>query len=460
MGTVGLSFGSPTSGQGFDVTQTVNQIVSNLQAVETPWKNQLAQFQAQDTVYTSLGSDLSALTTALQSLTDFQGVLAGKQGSSSNTNILQLTSASNSAVAGSHTITVSNLASTASYSSSVVANASDLISGSMTFTVGGTPTNVTIPDGGETLADLASQINSASLGVTANVITEPGGALLSIVSNTSGSAGNFSLSGSLSDTSNSNAAVNVAQSQPGVDAALTIDGVSILSGSNTVTNAIPGVTFQLLSASSGSPVQVEITNDNSSVESAVNTFVQSYNKIIQDMNTQEGKDASGNPEPLYGNPNLSTIQSQLQAALTFLQSSGSGSINSITQLGIDANNDGTLVFDSSKLDALLNTNYQDVVNFLQPSASYTSFGAQFMNTLNNLGTGSQGVITLALQSNQTNEQSLNTDIANEDTLISSQKTQLTNELNQANFTLTEIPQQLDYVNELYSSFSGYNVKSE
>ena len=41
MGTVGLSFGSPTSGTGFNVSTTVAEIVSNLQNVETPWKTQL-----------------------------------------------------------------------------------------------------------------------------------------------------------------------------------------------------------------------------------------------------------------------------------------------------------------------------------------------------------------------------------------------------------------------------------
>jgi len=556
MGAVGISFGSPTSGQGFDVTQTVNEIVTNMQAVETPWKNQLTQLQAQDAAYTAIGTDLSALTTDLQSLTDFQGVLAQKQGSSSDTNILQLTSASNSAIAGSHTITVNSLASTASFSSDVIANASDLLSGTLTFTVGGTPTIVTIPGGGETLAQLSSQLNSAGLGVTTNVITEPGGSLLSIVSNTSGSAGNFTLSSSLTDTSNSNAAVNFSQGQTGADASLKIDGVNITSASNTVTNAIPGVTFQLLSASAGTQVQVEITNNNAAVETAVNSFVTDYNKVISDINTQEGKDASGNPEPLYGNPNLSMIQSQLQSALTFmtsggitatagtgspaswvlnapsandtytvaagafgtgsggtgssaaittpstlaqiaaslnvagtgysasldpsgtiltvvaaasspatlaatapvLASAGGGSVNSITQLGISANNDGTLNFDSSALDSLLNTNYQDVVNFLQPGNGFTSFGANFTAALDNLGNaGPNGVVFLALQSDQANETSLNTDIANENATIATKQQQLTNELNQANYILTEIPQQLNYVNELYSSFTGYNV---
>ena len=114
MGTVGFSFGSPTSGQGFDVTTTVASIVANLQRRDA-MEDQLTSLQSQDTALTSIGTDLSTLSTAAQSLTDFEGVLAGKQGSSSNTDVLALTSAGTTAVAGSHTVTVNNLASTASY---------------------------------------------------------------------------------------------------------------------------------------------------------------------------------------------------------------------------------------------------------------------------------------------------------------------------------------------------------
>jgi flagellar hook-associated protein 2 len=56
MGTVGLNFGSPTSGAGFDVSSTVNTIVSNLRNVEAPWKNQLTALQSQDTAISNLGS--------------------------------------------------------------------------------------------------------------------------------------------------------------------------------------------------------------------------------------------------------------------------------------------------------------------------------------------------------------------------------------------------------------------
>ena len=85
MGTVGLSFGSPTSGAGFNVSSTVAEIVGNLQNVETPWKNQLTALESQDTAISSLGTLFSNLSNDMSSLTDFQGILAQKEGSSSDT---------------------------------------------------------------------------------------------------------------------------------------------------------------------------------------------------------------------------------------------------------------------------------------------------------------------------------------------------------------------------------------
>ena len=97
MSTVGISFGSPTSGQGFDVSSTVSQIIANLQAVETPWNTQLTALQSQDTALTSIGTDLSTLSSALEPLTGFSGVLSQKEGSSSDTDVLSLTSAASDA---------------------------------------------------------------------------------------------------------------------------------------------------------------------------------------------------------------------------------------------------------------------------------------------------------------------------------------------------------------------------
>jgi flagellar hook-associated protein 2 len=58
-------------------------------------------------------------------------------------------------------------------------------------------------------------------------------------------------------------------------------------------------------------VQVVIGNDNAGVESTVNQMVTDYNSLISAVNAQEGKDSSGNPEPLFGSPTLSLLQQQL-----------------------------------------------------------------------------------------------------------------------------------------------------
>ena len=448
MGTVGINFGSATSGQGFDVASTVTQIQASEQAIETPWKTQLTALQAQDTVLSTLGTDLGTLTTSLQALTDFDGVFSEKQGSSSKTDLLTLSSASLSASAGSHTIIVNSLAQTSSEASSAVTDPNDTLSG--TLTIQGHNFNVDSADNDTTLASLASAINSAGIGVNANVITDSNGSRLSLVSGTSGAAGELAVSGSLAGASAG--AITFSSSQDGQDASLKVDGVTITSSSNTVSNVIPGVTFQLLGSSPGTQIQVEITNDNTDIETAVGKFVSAYNAVINDINGQEKNDSSGNAEPLFGNPTLALIQGQISGAL--FSGAASGTISNITQLGIGLNNDGTLTLNTDTLDSALNSNFSDVTGFLQNSSS---FGQTMAASLNNLGTQApNGAVFLAQQQNTAQEAALNGSITNEDGILATQKIQLTNELNTANEILQSIPSQLNQVNELYSAITGFN----
>ena len=416
MGTVGLNFGSPTSGTGFDVSATVSAIVSNLQKVETPWKTQLATLQSQDTAISNLGSVLSSLSTDVGKLTDFTGILAQKTGSSSDTSILQLTAATSAASAGSHTVVVNSLATTSSGYLSEVGSASDTITGSIWLGVGaGSLHQVAVPPGGN-LSSLASAINAAGLGISASVLTDSSGSRLSLVSRSSGADSNIVIGASdqsfrrrrngawlfriggqrrivfqgragghgrrrryahrlisiqvgggksqtialgssggtiqdLADAINNTAGIGVSASVSsdgktlslqsatpgsagtiavrskivdtgatslgftstvsGADASLNVDGVNLTSASNIVSNLIPGVTFQLLSPtgvdSGGNavPVQVVIGNDNTDVESTINTMVNDYNALIAAVNAQEGNDSSGKSLPLSGSPTLS-----------------------------------------------------------------------------------------------------------------------------------------------------------
>jgi flagellar hook-associated protein 2 len=448
MGTVGLSFGSPTSGAGFNVSSTVAEIVGNLQNVETPWKTQLASLESQDTAISSLGTLFSNLSNDLSSLTEFNGIIAQKTGSSSDTNVLTLTAANASAAAGTHVVTVTSLAQTSSGYLAPIANANATLSGSITLAVGsGTAQTITLNSTDNTLAGLAGAINASGAGITASVLTDSTGSRLSLVSGTSGAQGNLTISansivaanaplnysgsagtstqnstGTLTSITNAsdtltgsmsiqvgngtveNLVIGAAPGSPaantiytgadvntlsgvaaaigaagigvsasvvtnsdgssslsllsgtagpagtltvassivdtsdslgftstvnGTDAQLTVDGVNLTSSSNTVANLIPGITFQLLAPSASEngggmeQIQVVIGNDNTGVESAVNQMVSDYNSLISAINTQEGNDSSGTPEPLFGSPTLSLLQQQLMSGLTATNPNGS-----------------------------------------------------------------------------------------------------------------------------------------
>lgn len=478
MGTVGLNFGSATSGAGFDVTSTVNEIVTNLQAVETPWKTRLTALQSKDTALSSLGTQISTLSTDLQSLTDFSGTMAYKTGSSSDTSVLTLSSASASAVAGTHTIVVKNLAQTSSAASDAVGS-SDVLTGGITFKIGsGDWKTVNVGDASTaaTLSGLSAAINNANLGVTASVLTNAGGTQrLSLVSQTNGSAGAITIANATnnpgspttladSTTADTNTGLGLATIQDGIDATMTVDGVTITSASNTVANAIPGVTFQLLStgttSSSETPatVQVVIANDTSSIESAINTFVNDFNTIVKSINTQEGKDSSGNPEPLYASSVLAQLQQSLLSAVS--TSFSSNTINSLISLGITANSsaDGTISLNADTLSSALDNNFSQVVSLFQDTGS---FGSSFTSALESLGTDTTrgGLIGLALSEDSSQETMLNDNVSKQELQITAQKATLTTELNTANQILQAIPSLLNQVNEMYSAITGYSKNS-
>jgi flagellar hook-associated protein 2 len=453
MGSVGLSFGTPTSGQGFDVASTVAQIVTNLQGAETPYKTQLTALQAQDTAISSLGSLLSTLYGDMQGLTDPAGILASKQGSSSDTNSLALTTATSQAVAGSHSITVTKLAQNAtSYSAAIPAT--DTLAGSITLQVGSQPaTTIAVNSQNPTLSGLAAAINQAGAGINASVISDSSGARLSLVSTTSGAAGAITVGSTQLQDASSGSFLSFTPGQQGQDAQLVVDGIPLSSSSNSVSNVIPGVTFQLLNITS-SPAQVQIANDTGSATTAISTFVKDYNAVVSALNAQEGKDSSGNAEPLFGNPLIASIQQQLSSALTKQQAAG---MRSIGDLGLQVNGDGTLTINNDTLTQALTNQFTGVQSFFQGAGS---FGVNMMTAANSSGSSAPlGTLKQAAQSNARIESSLNDSVATMDASIATQKTQLTAQLNAANQTLQLIPLQVNEINQLYSAITGYNTKA-
>lgn len=404
MGAVGLSFGSPTSGQGFDVSSTVSTIVANLQNVETPWKTQLTALGNQDTAISNLGTLLSNLSNDMSSLTDATGVLAEKTGSSSNTDVLELTAASTTATAGTHSVTVNSLAQTSSGYLDEITNASDTLSGSISITVGsGTEQTIKLDSSDNTLSGLASAINAAGIGVTASVLTDSSGSRLSLVSGTSGAAGSLTVSSSIADGST---ALNYNSAVDGKDGSVTVDGVNLTVSSNTVTDLIPGVTMQLL-ATSTSPVQVVIGNYNSGVESTLEQFVTDYNSLVSAINTQEGTDSSGNAEPLFGSPTLTMLQQDILGGINaqnpngYLDSVASDSTTTLSgtlTLQVGSNTATTITMDEVS-SAEGGTTLSDLENYINSqslgvTAGIVTSGGESTLTLTSQTAGSSGKLAV------------------------------------------------------------------
>jgi flagellar hook-associated protein 2 len=281
-------------------------------------------------------------------------LVSGTPGASGNISVSGNTIVATSSTALSYTGTAGSGSTASTGSLAALAGTTDTVSGSLSIKVGsGTAQTIVVgsaPSSGaaantiytgsasgyNTLTGLENAIvsNSTNLGFTASIVTSSSGAQsLSITSNTAGSAGSLSVTSNILD--NTTLGYNTAVT--GKDAKLTVDGVAMTSASNTVANLIPGVTFQLLAPSteesdnSLEQVQVVIANNNAGVESTVTQMVSDYNSLISAVNTQEGNDSSGNPEPLFGSPTLSLLQQQLLSGLNLQNPNGNlTSISSTT----------------------------------------------------------------------------------------------------------------------------------
>ena len=231
MGTVGLNFGSPTSGTGFDVKRPCPPSFricrrwkrrgrTNCQVSVSGYR----YFQPRHPVIKSF-RDVSKLT-------DFSGILAQKTGASSDTNVLQLTTATAKATAGTHRVIVNSLATTSSGYLTEVASASDTLTGSISVGVERNAPSVS-PSGG-TLASLASAINSSGTGILASVLTDPRGSRLRLFGHLGGDGDIVISANSLADAINAGASLSFTSTVSGVDASLTVDGVDLTSASNPV----------------------------------------------------------------------------------------------------------------------------------------------------------------------------------------------------------------------------------
>ena len=450
LSALGSSLGT---GQGIDVTSTVNQLIANLRGPEQVWQTQQQILAGQSSALTQLNTETTALSTAVSNLSDAGGALSARAVSSSQPGLLTAT-ASNATPVGTHVVVVNNLATSSSYYSGAVASSTTpLAAGSFTIQVGSQPaTTITIDDTNNTLDGLAAAITNANVGVTASVVNDTNGARLAIVSNTSGAASDLTIN-------NVDSGLTFTKGGTGTDASLTVDGVPISSAGNTVTDTVAGLTLNLVGQDPNTQVQVSVSPDTTKVTQAVTDFVTAYNTAIQDLTSQFTFNTSTNTSgPLAGDSGARLLQNELLNAATY---TGTGNaFNTLAELGISLNNDGTLTVDNAALSNAVNSNLAAVQNFFHP-ATGTGFADALQSQLNVLTDPTEGAFSVELQgfTNQTKGFQDQIDqyeiyIANEQTLLTAQYTQVDLALRQLPTLQQQISSELNFTGNSSSSNNG------
>jgi flagellar hook-associated protein 2 len=453
------------NGNGIDVKSVVNSILNEQTGPLTSWRNEQTDLSTQAGILSGLNNNLTSLAAAVLSLADPHGPLASQSAASSNSDILTAT-AQNAAVAGTHQIVVSTLATTGTLYTNPLTDANTSLlpggvgTGDIKLQVGGvdgTTHDIPITAGSnDTLSKLAAYINDQKWGVSASVVSDAGGARLALFSQATGTPGALAISSN--DTSLVfNAPVG------GTNASLTIDGVPISSSSNRVTGAITGVTLNLAGASPATTVQLVVGPDANAATNAINNFVDAYNSVVGIINTQFSVNPATNSQgPLGSDSTLRALQSRLLNDVTYSISGNSGLVN-LAALGIDLNNDGTLSVNQVGTDThpslhnVLAQNPGAVQSFFA-NDSGNGFANSFNNDLFSLTDVTDGILNLDIAGNKTHQKALEKQINNLQDRLGAQKQTLTALYSRVNATLESYPSLLFTVTSILGALNGnFNV---
>ena len=353
-------------GSGIDVNGLVQQLVA---AEGQPATQRLdrreANIQADLSAFGSLKSALSRFQTAVKALQSQDNFL--KQTATSSNDELFTVTANKNAVAGSYSVEVQKLAQAAKVRTDSFQTMEKIGTGSLNISLGADSFNLTITEYNNTLTGIRDAINNSSdnPGVRASIINVDGGSRLILTSDELGAANNISLTA----TDNNGADAfdlarlnNITTIDTAQDAVILVDGQQISRDSNSFSDVIDGVTFNLVKAEEGTVETLTITQDEAAVRGRVESFVAAYNTLNNTINQLSSFNAdTGAAGVLLGDSSLRGVQTQLRQALT--DAVQGVDISTLAELGVTTNQDnGNLQIDTDRLNNALNSNFASVAN--------------------------------------------------------------------------------------------------
>lgn len=348
------------------------------------------------------------------------------------------TATSTSGSPGSYNISVAQLSQvqktiTTGFSSNTAA-----VLGTGTIAINGTTINVTAEN--NSLAGIAQAVNAATntTGVKASIIndgtsTNP----YHLVFTGKDSSTSFTLTSNLVDGSSQPISLGQTTVQEAQKAVAYIDGIAVISDTNTISSAISGVSLTLNSVDTqtdaGTPEvgknfwewadpptfaskKMEITADTGALKEKVTSFVSAYNDAMEWILSgyEEFGGTSTVPEVeegsseeailgsvLRGDATINSVKRQLQNVLTSAIDN-SGGFKILSEIGITTNLDGTLTQNNTKLDKALADNYDDTIYLLSGDDSAAGVMKGFNSLLLKMTSKSSGMYALQEQNyNQT-----------------------------------------------------------
>jgi len=431
------SFSIPGLGSGIDWN---NYMSSIRQAEEGALARTLgrkqAKYAAQSTTFTNIRGGVEALRsqiTAFSAVSDFKV----KSVSSSDSNVVTGT-ASVDAANQTATIRVDQLATNEVWHLQApgVNSAVTASPGTFRLKVRGVTTDLAV-SAGTTLTQLAEQINAAGIGVTATVFDTGGGlpsGRLSIQDNASGkfnpdqtagsnfnieigTAGNVEAGGIFTPAKDfavidgdSDPLTSIRPITEGKDSKVYLNGNTndpIYRDSNTLTDVIPEITLALKSVDAAAFKTITVTESVSSAAARISSLIKKYNELVQGLRAAVAYDLSQSVQTnaTAGDGTLRTVLSQLTNAFTSEVSTlpTGNKIKTLSDLGVSivkgtkGPTAGTLEMNETKLNAALDANYDDVLEFFQGgtegSNNFEGFVKKIENIVNSLVSPTNGAIT-------------------------------------------------------------------
>jgi flagellar hook-associated protein 2 len=370
---------SGSTKSSLDVSTLVSSLVTaKTTAQATAIANKTASDNTMLSAVSQIKSALSSLQTSLSGLSDGTA-LAAYSATADGKGITA--TAGTTAVPGSYSVQVVNIASAQKITSGAHQSTDTYGSGTLSLSLGSTSMSLSLT-GNETLSDIASSINSASgnPGISATIVTGQDGQHLVLASKSTGADNTISVTtdGSVSSSLaySSTSAGDYTQTSAAADADLYIDGTEVKSASNTLTSAINGMTLNITSASAGTTQNLTVAADTTAETTSITNFVNAYNSFVSQaaaLSSFDSTQAAGSQGGvLLGDSMLQSIRSTLSTIITSGVSTSGSSTTNLASIGVNLQNDGTLSIDSTTLANSLSTNATKV--------------NQLFNTVNGIGT--------------------------------------------------------------------------